>query len=377
MQPHIGGAADATAWREELERILASASFAGASRMRALLAYLVRETMAGRGERLKEYTVGQEVFGRTKDFDPRIDTLVRTEAWRLRARLAQYYVGEGAGNPLRIELPDEAVPRNMFSFDLHGRMGLVPGVFLEGAGAVPEKPQRRPGPVHHAADARRLDVQRGAGSRPGPDQRPLAPGGAQVPLSQEEKVIHMQPTQAQAPADEARRNKQLVIDFYRHVFDARNPAAVKDYVAEDYHQHCRHMPQGRARLEGFVAAIAGGQPPLPVQPELANPPAILVAEGDMVVIGGPCLNPTRTARASSTTTSSSTPSRSGAASSWSTGAASTRSRHPSIPAHPPGRRISGDTTLEWANEIMAFGRLAAARCGGTAPASSSCRRPVT
>jgi hypothetical protein len=133
MQPHIGGAADATAWREELERVLASASFAGASRMRALLCYLMRETMAGRGERLKEYTVGQEVFGRTKDFDPRIDTLVRTEAWRLRARLAQYYVGEGAGNPLRIELPDEAVPRNMFSFDLHGRVGLVPGVFLEGA----------------------------------------------------------------------------------------------------------------------------------------------------------------------------------------------------------------------------------------------------
>jgi nitroreductase/predicted SnoaL-like aldol condensation-catalyzing enzyme len=57
-------------------------------------------------------------------------------------------------------------------------------------------------------------------------------------------------------------------------------------VAVDYHQHCRHMPQGRAGLEGFVAALAGGQPALPVQPELANPPAILVAEGDMVVIGG-------------------------------------------------------------------------------------------
>lgn len=97
--------AEATSWRDELERILASASFAGASRMRALLGYLVRETLAGRGERLKEYTVGLEVFGRGKDFDPRIDTLVRTEAWRLRTRLAQYYAGEGADNPVRIELP--------------------------------------------------------------------------------------------------------------------------------------------------------------------------------------------------------------------------------------------------------------------------------
>lgn len=89
-----------------------------------------------------------------------------------------------------------------------------------------------------------------------------------------------------AAADQAQRNKQLVIDFYRHVFDARNPAAVKDFVTDDYHQHCRHMPQGRAGLEGLVTHHAAGAPPLPVQPDLKYPPAFLVAEGDMVVIGG-------------------------------------------------------------------------------------------
>lgn len=86
--------------------------------------------------------------------------------------------------------------------------------------------------------------------------------------------------------ERAEANKRLVIDFYRHVFDALDPSAVKDFVLEDYHQHCRHMPQGRAGLEAFVARVAGGRPPLPVQPEMVNTPAFLIAEGDMVAIGG-------------------------------------------------------------------------------------------
>ncbi|BBP51465.1 hypothetical protein PHLH3_10910 [Pseudomonas sp. St386] len=86
--------------------------------------------------------------------------------------------------------------------------------------------------------------------------------------------------------DQAARNRQLVIDFYRHVFDARNPAAVKDFVTEDYRQHSDHLPGGRAGLEALVAEIFRGQPPLPVRPDLLIPPTLLVAEGDMVVIAG-------------------------------------------------------------------------------------------
>lgn len=82
------------------------------------------------------------------------------------------------------------------------------------------------------------------------------------------------------------RNRQLVIDFYRHVFDARNPAAVKDFVAEDYRQHASHVASGRAGLEAFVAETFRGLPPLSVKPDLMIPPAFIVAEGDMVVIAG-------------------------------------------------------------------------------------------
>lgn len=84
----------------------------------------------------------------------------------------------------------------------------------------------------------------------------------------------------------AAANKKLVVDFYRHVFDAMNPAAVGRFVHEDYVQHCRHMPAGRAGLEQFVARIAAGRDPLPVQDHLANPPAFLIAEDDIVAIGG-------------------------------------------------------------------------------------------
>lgn len=86
--------------------------------------------------------------------------------------------------------------------------------------------------------------------------------------------------------DQAARNRQLVIDFYRHVFDARNPAAVKDFVTEDYKQHSSHLPSGRAGLEALVTEMFGGQPPLPVRPDLLMPPTLIVAEGDVVVIAG-------------------------------------------------------------------------------------------
>jgi adenylate cyclase len=91
--------------RAELERILRSRCFAHAGRASVFLRFVVEETLAGAGPRLKGYTIGTEVFGRPLDFDPQADPLVRVEAGRLRSRLAEYYQNEGAGNPVQIELP--------------------------------------------------------------------------------------------------------------------------------------------------------------------------------------------------------------------------------------------------------------------------------
>ena len=89
----------------EVDRILVSKGFANAGRLSRLLRYVVEKTLAGEADQLKEYVVGVEVFDRDEKYDPRLDSIVRVEAGRLRSRLDEYYNGEGAASPLRISLP--------------------------------------------------------------------------------------------------------------------------------------------------------------------------------------------------------------------------------------------------------------------------------
>jgi TolB-like protein/Flp pilus assembly protein TadD len=96
---------DGQALREELERVLSSACFARSERVSKLLRFLVERQLEGRESELKESSIGVEVFGRRPDYDPKLDSTVRTEAVRLRARLSKYYSTEGRQNPLVIEVP--------------------------------------------------------------------------------------------------------------------------------------------------------------------------------------------------------------------------------------------------------------------------------
>src|SRR5580658_295848 len=95
----------AEAVRQELERILASPGFAGNERLSRFLRVIVERHLEGRDGELKESVIGIEVFGRQPGFDAKQDSTVRTEAGRLRARLAQYYAGDGIGDRVIIELP--------------------------------------------------------------------------------------------------------------------------------------------------------------------------------------------------------------------------------------------------------------------------------
>jgi adenylate cyclase len=88
-----------------LDEILASQTFRVARAQRNFLRYVVEETLAGRGDLIKEYSIGVEVFGRGKSFDPRANNIVRAEANRLRSKLAKYYETEGRLSPVRIDLP--------------------------------------------------------------------------------------------------------------------------------------------------------------------------------------------------------------------------------------------------------------------------------
>jgi TolB-like protein/Tfp pilus assembly protein PilF len=91
--------------REHLARLLTSNAFAHVDRLKRFLRYVVEETVVGRADNLKEYSIGVEVFDRETSFDPRTDPIVRVQARRLRARLVRYYDEEGRHDQLRIELP--------------------------------------------------------------------------------------------------------------------------------------------------------------------------------------------------------------------------------------------------------------------------------
>jgi TolB-like protein len=90
--------------RAALDHVLASSSFANAGRLSRMLRFVVERTLDGQGDQLKEYVLGVEVFDRPSEYDPRLDSIVRVEARRLRAKLAEYYEGDGAGDRLRIRL---------------------------------------------------------------------------------------------------------------------------------------------------------------------------------------------------------------------------------------------------------------------------------
>ena len=90
--------------RAELEKVVRSAEFLRRPQLQRFLNFVVEEQLAGRGAQLKEYVLGVGVFGRPADFDPRLDSLVRVEARRLRAALEKYYDDEGRSDPIKIEL---------------------------------------------------------------------------------------------------------------------------------------------------------------------------------------------------------------------------------------------------------------------------------
>ena len=91
--------------RQQLRRILASKTFRQADRLQSFLGFIVNEVMAGRSDKLKEFLIGVEVFGKESSFDPRMDPLVRVQARRLRTRLERYYREEGQNDEIAIELP--------------------------------------------------------------------------------------------------------------------------------------------------------------------------------------------------------------------------------------------------------------------------------
>ena len=88
-----------------VERIHKSQVMNNCARLIQLLKFVVDSTLKGEAMHLKETTIGVSVFGRSPDYDPKADTIVRSQAWRLRSKLRKYYASEGAVESVIIDLP--------------------------------------------------------------------------------------------------------------------------------------------------------------------------------------------------------------------------------------------------------------------------------
>ncbi|HIG42561.1 MAG TPA: hypothetical protein EYQ14_18755 [Gammaproteobacteria bacterium] len=88
----------------QLKKLLSNTTFVNSIRISRFLQFVVEQALAGEAGRLKEYVIGVEVFDRDEQYDPRIDSIVRVEAGRLRAKLQDYYTSHSE-DVVIIELP--------------------------------------------------------------------------------------------------------------------------------------------------------------------------------------------------------------------------------------------------------------------------------
>ena len=88
--------------REQLTKLLASQIFARSERLGRFLQFTIDHVLAGKQDELKEYVIGVEVYDRRPPYNPAVDSIVRSEARRLRGKLKQYYEFDGKTDPVRI-----------------------------------------------------------------------------------------------------------------------------------------------------------------------------------------------------------------------------------------------------------------------------------
>lgn len=90
---------------QEIDSIIKSHSLRGSESLCKLLQYLAKQSLDHPNAPLKEYQIATEVYGRPADFDPQSDSTIRVQAGRLRLKLAEYYAGEGAADPIVVKIP--------------------------------------------------------------------------------------------------------------------------------------------------------------------------------------------------------------------------------------------------------------------------------
>lgn len=92
----------------QLQKILKTKDFQATKQQRNLLSFVVSETLAGRADQIKGYAIATKVLNRPKDFEPALDPIVSIQANKLRRALERYYLVEGIGDSIKIDIPKGA-----------------------------------------------------------------------------------------------------------------------------------------------------------------------------------------------------------------------------------------------------------------------------
>jgi hypothetical protein len=125
----------------QLQRIFADQTFAVSDILKRFLSFIVEETLEGRSNQIKEYTIGVNVLNKPHSFNPSQDAIVRIHAGRLRRALGYYYKGAGVADPVRIEMPKGSYLPHFFAnevgaTDLHSGMNEEMNVDYHNHGAA-------------------------------------------------------------------------------------------------------------------------------------------------------------------------------------------------------------------------------------------------
>ena len=100
-----------------------------------LLRYLAKHAVDHPGTPIKEFQIATEVFGRSPDFDPQLDSMVRVQAGRLRSKLTEYYSADGLEDSIVVELPKGTY---VLSFHHRSPSGAKPSASASGEPATKE-----------------------------------------------------------------------------------------------------------------------------------------------------------------------------------------------------------------------------------------------
>ncbi|MFK7855213.1 MAG: hypothetical protein AB8B79_13915 [Granulosicoccus sp.] len=102
-----------------LEQLLSTEKFVAAPQMSAFLRYVVEQSVAGKQNRIKAYTVAVDALGKADTFDPQNDPVVRVLAGRLRSSLDAYYETHADTNVVIQMKPGSYVPAFINKQNLH------------------------------------------------------------------------------------------------------------------------------------------------------------------------------------------------------------------------------------------------------------------